>query len=198
MRYWNIARQRYCCGSARCLRALRLSADRAENAASKPARKAGVLDPEEKVPRETDSPLEGGVSCELVSEMPNSLLAGKIQGISPIRASAAPRTQRKRARNQFLTSQFPTRPNREFFGGLQGIKSGDQGKFRPDQGIRSRPLFGPLPCRQSDRPDRSRTLPRRRTETPPDARSVEADLERGFVHPQACRKIARRARRRER
>jgi hypothetical protein len=68
MRYWNIARQRHCCGSARCLRALRLSADRAENAASKPARKAGVLDPEEKVPRETDSPLEGGVSCELVSE----------------------------------------------------------------------------------------------------------------------------------
>ena len=59
MRYWNIARQRYCCGSARCLQALRLSADRAENAASKPARKAGVLDPEEKVPRETDSPVEG-------------------------------------------------------------------------------------------------------------------------------------------
>ena len=29
-----------------------------------------------------DSPVEGGVSCELVSEMPNSLLAGKIQGIS--------------------------------------------------------------------------------------------------------------------
>jgi len=27
---------------------------------------------------------EGGVSCELVSEMPNSLLAGKIQGISSI------------------------------------------------------------------------------------------------------------------
>src|SRR6202048_2390180 len=26
-------------------------------------------------------------------------------------------------------------PNREFFGGLQGIKSGDQGKFCPDQGI---------------------------------------------------------------
>src|SRR6202521_4904470 len=36
----------------------------------------------------TISLLEGGVSCELVSEMPNSLLAGKIQGISPIRASA--------------------------------------------------------------------------------------------------------------
>ena len=82
-----------------------------------------------------DSPLEGRVSCELVSEMPNSLLAGKIQGISPIRASAAPRTQQKRPLNQFLTSQFPTHPNREFFCGLQGIKSGDQGKFRPDQGI---------------------------------------------------------------
>src|ERR1700736_3587175 len=33
-----------------------------------------------------DSALEGGVSCELVSEMPNSLLAGKIQGISGIMA----------------------------------------------------------------------------------------------------------------
>src|SRR3984893_14111104 len=67
--------------------------------------------------------------------MPNSLLSGKIQGISPIRASAAPRTRRKRALNQVLTTQFPTHPNREFFCRLQGIKSGDQGKFRPDQGI---------------------------------------------------------------
>jgi hypothetical protein len=66
--------------------------------------------------------------------MPNSLLAGKIQGISPIRASSAPRRQRKMARNQFLTSQFPTHPSREFFCRLQGIKSGDQGKFRLDQG----------------------------------------------------------------
>ena len=82
-----------------------------------------------------DSPLEGGVSCELVSEMPNSLLAGKIQGNSPIRGLAAPRRPRKRARNQFLTGQFPTHPNREFFAALQGIKSGDQGSFRPDQGI---------------------------------------------------------------
>jgi len=37
MRYWNMARQRYCCGLARCWRALRLSADRAENAARKRA-----------------------------------------------------------------------------------------------------------------------------------------------------------------
>src|SRR5712671_2872480 len=62
----------------------------------------------------TISPLEGGVSCELVSEMPNSLLAGKIQGISSIRSLGAPRRERKRARNQFLTGQFPTHPNREF------------------------------------------------------------------------------------
>src|ERR1700738_192495 len=62
----------------------------------------------------TISPVEGGVSCELVSEMPNSLIAGKIQGISPIRASAAPRRQRKMARNQFLTSQSPTHTSREY------------------------------------------------------------------------------------
>ncbi len=49
----------------------------------------------------------------------------------PIRASGAPRTQRKMALNQFLTSQFPTHPNREFFCRLQGIKSGDQGKISP-------------------------------------------------------------------
>jgi hypothetical protein len=74
-------------------------------------------------------------ACELVSEMPNSLLAGKIQGISPIPGLRAPRRQRKSARNQFLTGQFPTHPNREFFAALQGIKSGDQGSFRRDQGI---------------------------------------------------------------
>src|SRR5712671_4594288 len=72
----------------------------------------------------TISPVEGGVSCELVSEMPNSLLAGKIQGISPIRSLPAPRRPRKRARNQSLMGQFPTHPNREFFAALQGIKSG--------------------------------------------------------------------------
>jgi hypothetical protein len=59
LRYWNMARQRYCPGLARCWRALRVSADRAGNAARKPARKAGVLDHEDRVPRETDSPLEG-------------------------------------------------------------------------------------------------------------------------------------------
>jgi hypothetical protein len=54
-------------------------------------------------------------------KLPNSLLAGKIQGISPIRGLAAPGRPRKRTRNQFLTRQFPTHPNREFFEALQGI-----------------------------------------------------------------------------
>ena len=31
--------------------------------------------------------------------------------------------------------QFPKHPNRESFAALQGIKSGDQGNFRPNQGI---------------------------------------------------------------
>src|SRR5690242_18130995 len=39
------------------------------------------------------------------------------------------------ALNQSLMGQFPTHPNREFFAALQGIKSGDQGSFRRDQGI---------------------------------------------------------------
>jgi hypothetical protein len=55
----------------------------------------------------------------------NSLLAGKIQGISSIRASARP----------FVISSVLYGPNREFFAALQGIKSGEQGNSRPDQGI---------------------------------------------------------------
>jgi len=68
-------------------------------------------------------------------KMPNSLLAGNIQGISSIRALAARQWQPKTISNQYLTGQFPKHPNREFFAALQGIKSGDQGNFRPDQGI---------------------------------------------------------------
>jgi hypothetical protein len=67
---------------------------------------------------------------------PNSLLAGKIQGISSIRASETRQWWLKTPSNQCLTGQFPTHPNREFFAALQGIKSGDQGNFRPDQGKR--------------------------------------------------------------
>src|SRR6266446_330971 len=123
-----------------------------------------------------DSPLEGAVTSEPVSEAQNSLLAGKIQGISPIRGLAAPWKQRKRARNQFLMDQFPTHPNREFFAALQGIKSGDQGSFRRDQGI---PLSSAILAfahgDTSDRPDRFRkTLPGRRTGTPPDTGVIPA------------------------
>ena len=63
------------------------------------------------------------------------LLAAKIQGISSIRGSAARQRRPKRPSNQCVTGQFPTHPNREFFAALQGIKSGDQGSFRRDQGI---------------------------------------------------------------
>jgi hypothetical protein len=62
-------------------------------------------------------------------------ICARIPGISPIPGLRAPRRRRKNARNQFLTGQFPTHPNREFFAALQGIKSGDQGSFRRDQGI---------------------------------------------------------------
>src|SRR5271169_577195 len=82
-----------------------------------------------------DSPLEEAVRSELVSESRNSLLAGKIQGNSSIRARRRANGGQKWAPNQSLTGQFPTHPNREFFAALQGIKSGDQGNFRPDQGI---------------------------------------------------------------
>ena len=80
-------------------------------------------------------------------------------------------------------------PNREFFCGLQGIKSGDQGKFRPDQGIplssaiwAFAPVDNPIvptdlePCRKGEQ--RRRQM----------LEVAEADLELGFVHPQACRK----------
>ena len=78
----------------------------------------------------------------------------------------------KRASNQCLTDQFPTHPNREFLGALQGIKSGDRGNFRSDQGIPlSSTILAFAPADKSDRPDRSRTLPRGRIGTPPGARS---------------------------
>jgi|SRR6516164_7770294 len=64
---------------------------------------------------------------------PNSLLAGKMQGIPSIVGSTARQAERKRAPSQWLTSQFPTHRSREFFTPLQGIKSGDQENFRADQ-----------------------------------------------------------------
>jgi hypothetical protein len=64
---------------------------------------------------------EEGVTSELVSGKPNSLLAGSLQGISSNRSSAARQRQQKKVSNQYLTGQFPTHPNREFFTALQGI-----------------------------------------------------------------------------
>jgi hypothetical protein len=95
---------------------------------------------------------------------------------------------------------FPTHPNREFFAALQGIKSGDQVNFRPDQGIPlSSAILGPLPCRKSDRPDRSQTLPRRRKGRRQMLEVAEADLELQLCPCEAASgmpQIARRARRR--
>ncbi len=72
MRYWNMARQRYCCGLARCWRALRLSADRAENAARKRALFGALI---EESGSHMTSPLEERVLSEPVSEVGFSGLA---------------------------------------------------------------------------------------------------------------------------
>jgi hypothetical protein len=136
--------------------------------------------------------------------MPNSLLAGNIQGISSIRASAARQGQPKTASNQYLTGQFPKHPNREFFAALQGIKSDDQGNFRPDQGI---PLStaisaAALPTNRIVPPDLERCR-EGGTGTPPDARGRRSrSPARGRLCPCERRprhaQIARRACRRER
>jgi hypothetical protein len=115
---------------------------------------------------------------------PKFPLAGKIQGISSIPGSAAPQRQRKREPHQFLTGQFPTHPNREFFAALQGIQIGDQRNFRPHQGIQlSSGILGvlPLPTNPID--------------------PTDLELEAGFVPvkpPRARPQIARRAGRRKR
>jgi hypothetical protein len=134
---------------------------------------------------------------------PNSLLAGKMQGISSIRSSTARQREPKRSSNQCLTGQFPTPPNREFFAALQGIKSGDQGDFPV---IRESALvhhFGICLADKCDRPDRPRTSPRRRRGRRQMLEAAEADLaleacfcpcERRARH---SRKFGRRTRRRE-
>jgi len=107
---------------------------------------------------------------------PNSLLAGKIQGISSIRSSVARQRGPKRPSTQCLTSQFPTHPNREFFEALQGIKSGDQGNFFPHQGIRSRPLFGICFADKMRSSRQTSSLPRRRRGRRQTLEAAEADL----------------------
>jgi hypothetical protein len=106
--------------------------------------------------------------------------------------------------NQCLTGQFPKHPNREFFAALQGIKSGDQGNFRPDQGI---PLStaisaAALPTNRIVPTDLERCR-EGGTGTPPDARGRRSrSPARGRFCPCERRprhaQIARRACRRER
>ena len=67
-------------------------------------------------------------------EAQNSLLAGKIQGISSTLASVARICRQNGDYNQSFTSKFPARRNRELIGPYQGIKSVYQGNFLPDQG----------------------------------------------------------------
>jgi hypothetical protein len=81
-----------------------------------------------------DSPLEGAVTANSSLGAPNSLLAGKIQGISLILASVARIRGRNGHNNQSLTRKFPTQRNRELIGPYQGIKSAYQGNFLSDQG----------------------------------------------------------------
>jgi hypothetical protein len=72
---------------------------------------------------------------------PNSLLAGKIQGILFVWASECDYWPEINSRIQWFTTQFPTHRNREFNSALQGINSGHQGIFSPDQGIPRWPRF---------------------------------------------------------
>ena len=104
-------------------------------------------------------------------------------GNSSIRSSVARQRGPKRPSTQCLTSQFPTHPNREFFEALQGIKSDDQGNFFAHQGIRSRPLFWHLLCRQMRSSRQTSSSPRRRGGRRQMLEAAEADLalEAGFL-----------------
>src|SRR5207245_6780462 len=81
-----------------------------------------------------DSPLEEAVTSELVSAGPIPCYAGKIQGISSILAPVPRISPQNSHHNQWLTSKFPTRRNRELIAPYQGIKSAYQGNFLLDQG----------------------------------------------------------------
>jgi len=75
-----------------------------------------------------------GLSGANSSLKPNSLLAGKIQGISSIWALVTCICRRNGHYNQRFTSKYPTQRNRELIRPYQGIKSAYQGNIRPDQG----------------------------------------------------------------
>src|SRR5580704_10580771 len=76
-----------------------------------------------------DSSLEEAVSSEPVSESQISLLAGKIQAR---RASAA---SKKRSRTKYLEANSLRIGTGNFLCPCRELNRGDQGNFRPDQGI---------------------------------------------------------------
>jgi hypothetical protein len=132
---------------------------------------------------------ESAANSSLKSQ--NSLLAGKIQGISSIRASAARQQRPKRASNQYLTGQFPTHPNREFFAALQGIESDHQGNFRRDQGIPASSAFWQLPADKSYRPDISNVAEKANRDAARCSKSPKPSRSRGRLCP--CERRSRYA-----
>src|ERR1700761_6823244 len=64
-----------------------------------------------------------------------------VQTTGTVAAQRRPKCSRIDIPDQRLTREFPTHPNREIFGGLQGIRMSDQGNYPPYQGIRD---FGPI------------------------------------------------------
>jgi hypothetical protein len=68
-----------------------------------------------------DSPLEEAVSSEPVSESPKFPASSELTGIFGDWGSSAPEMLPNSHFDQCLAGYFPTHPNREIFGGLQGI-----------------------------------------------------------------------------
>jgi hypothetical protein len=62
-------------------------------------------------------------------------LQGKIQGFLGDLAQRHRKRRQKPALDQCFTTEFPKPRNREVFGGLQGIRTGDQGNYQPYQGM---------------------------------------------------------------
>ena len=145
MRYWNMARQRYCRRLVRYWRALRLSADRAENAARKPARKPGFLTHEDKVPRETDSPLEGaGFEPSVPRESP------VLSGSSP--SGRGPRVRRLTGGGGRIRTLGP--PSERMYANTEIAADREQWGRRSAEKIWHRCVIGTAdhPLRQQPRP----------------------------------------------
>ena len=89
-----------------------------------------------------DSPLEGRVRCELVSEflrvykkgVLRKTQLGKYREIHRFWPLTSEFSIESTSRIRDLQSKFPAKWNREIIVPEQGIKSADQGPFLPDQG----------------------------------------------------------------